>query len=122
MRRQTSAKQLIEVYPHPALIHLCRSDRRLPYKASKCSQYWPGMTASERKESLLRVWREIAERLEHEIAGAQSAISEAIRSCRSKKAAEDVIDAIVCAWVGVCFLKGSVTGFGDSAAAIWIPA
>ena len=118
----TWTKQLLEVYPHPALIRLCESERRLPYKASKCSKYWPDLTAAERRAALLRVWSEIGERLDREIAGSQAAIATAIRSCRALKSVEDVIDAIVCAWVGVCFLKRDVASFGDSTAAIWIPA
>ena len=119
--QHTDTKRLIEVYPHPALIRLCDSDRRLPYKASKCSKYWPGLTTAERRVSLLRVWEEIAQYLEGQIAGSQAAIAEAIRSCRAMKSVEDVIDAIVCAWVGVCFLQAEATSFGDSTAAIWIP-
>lgn len=120
--RYTDGKRLIEVYPHPALIRLCESDRRLPYKASKCSKYWPGVAAADRRKSLLQAWEEIAERLEGRIAGSRAAVSEAIRSCRAMKSVEDVIDAIVCAWVGVCFSNAEATSFGDSTAAIWIPA
>jgi predicted RNase H-like nuclease len=34
---------------------------------------------------------------------------------------EDALDALVCAWVGVCALNGSARAYGDDAAAIWVP-
>jgi len=37
------------------------------------------------------------------------------------KAFEDVLDAIVCAWVGACALEGCARPFGDEVSAIWIP-
>jgi hypothetical protein len=32
-----------------------------------------------------------------------------------------VVDAIVCAWVGIAVLEGRAEPFGDDDAAIWIP-
>jgi predicted RNase H-like nuclease len=37
------------------------------------------------------------------------------------KAIEDMIDALVCAWVAVKFLDGATDCFGDDIAAIWVP-
>jgi hypothetical protein len=34
---------------------------------------------------------------------------------------EDVLDAIVCAWVAVCTLEGQEQPLGDEVSAIWIP-
>lgn len=118
---KTAENQLIEVYPHPALIHLCHSDRRLEYKASKCARYWPHLPADERRKRLLDVWAQISRALEVEILGAGEILTQAMATSRSLKAVEDVIDAIVCAWVGVWFLRGSAAAFGDADAAIWIP-
>jgi predicted RNase H-like nuclease len=35
-------RQLIEVYPHPALLALLRASYRIPYKVQKSTRYWPG--------------------------------------------------------------------------------
>lgn len=37
------------------------------------------------------------------------------------KAYEDALDAVVCAWVGVCALEGRAAPFGNEESAIWIP-
>ncbi len=36
---------------------------------------------------------------------------------------EDALDAVVCAWVGACYLNGTATAYpgDDPVAAIWIP-
>jgi predicted RNase H-like nuclease len=34
---------------------------------------------------------------------------------------EDALDALVCGWVGIEYLGGRCTAFGDTAAAIWTP-
>lgn len=53
------------------------------------------------------------------------------RSCSGKrrpapkgaalKAFEDKLDAIVCAWVGICVIEHRATPFGDHDSAIWVP-
>jgi predicted RNase H-like nuclease len=40
---------------------------------------------------------------------------------REVKAHEDALDAVICAWVGVCALEDRATPFGDENSAIWIP-
>jgi predicted RNase H-like nuclease len=37
------------------------------------------------------------------------------------KTYEDALDALVSAWVGMKYLEGNATPYGDSTAAIWIP-
>jgi predicted RNase H-like nuclease len=37
------------------------------------------------------------------------------------KAFEDKLDAIICAWVGICTLDGRAQPYGDAESAIWIP-
>ncbi len=37
------------------------------------------------------------------------------------KAFEDILDAVVCAWVGACALEGRARPFGDEVSAIWFP-
>jgi predicted RNase H-like nuclease len=38
-----------------------------------------------------------------------------------RKAFEDTLDAVICAWVAVRALEGLAVPFGDDTAAIWIP-
>ena len=40
---------------------------------------------------------------------------------RALKAFEDQLDAVVCAWVGVCALEGRARAYGDAESAIWVP-
>jgi predicted RNase H-like nuclease len=37
------------------------------------------------------------------------------------KAFEDMLDAIVCAWVAICTLEKRARRFGDDNSVIWIP-
>ena len=114
---------LIEVYPHPALVELFDARKRLPYKASKVRSYWPEASPADRQTRLYSEWREIAARLDREIAGVEAVLPrlEATAKVGEIKAYEDTLDAIVCAWVATCALDGRATPFGDENAAIWIP-
>ena len=126
LTKQTGAIKLpgvIEIYPHPALVQLFDARKRLPYKASKVRSYWPEAFPADRRTRLYSQWREIAARLEREIAGVEAVLPplEATAKAWEIKAYEDTLDAIVCAWVAICALEGRVTPFGDENAAIWIP-
>ncbi|MCM2500652.1 DUF429 domain-containing protein [Neorhizobium galegae] len=37
------------------------------------------------------------------------------------EAFEDMLDAVVCAWIGACVLDGRARAYGDEASAIWVP-
>ena len=114
---------VIEVYPHPALVELAGASRRLPYKYSKTTKYWPGIARSERLDRLRGQWVEISELLERQIAGVLDALPEPAPDATGAelKAYEDALDAVVCAWVGICALEGKAVPFGDENSAIWIP-
>jgi len=114
---------LIEVYPHPALIHLCGASERLPYKVSKARAYWKGLTSSERRRRLIGVWEGILDSLEVQLSGVRSLLPLPSESSNNSqlKAFEDSLDAVVCAWVGVQALKGRARPLGDADSAIWIP-
>lgn len=114
---------LIEVYPHPALVELTGASERLPYKVSKVTTYWPLVSSSERRRRLYRQWRQIATSLEGEIAGVAAALPRLRLDKRGVelKAYEDMLDAIICAWVGICALEGRAIPYGNDDAAIWIP-
>lgn len=115
---------LIEVYPHPALVELFSANERLPYKFAKLRKYWPNFTVAERRARVRAQWREIVSRLELKITGVVDALPEPSEDTATValKAYEDMIDAVVCAWVAVCALEGKATPFGDERSAIWIPA
>jgi predicted RNase H-like nuclease len=104
-------------------VELFDARKRLPYKASKVRSYWPEAFPADRRTRLYSQWREIAARLEREIAGVEAVLPplEATSKAWEIKAYEDTLDAIVCAWVAICALEGRAMPFGDENAAIWIP-
>lgn len=114
---------LIEVYPHPALIILTEADYRLPYKIGRMRRYWPGLAPHDRRIRLLAEWRRIVAALDRQIAGsAERLIPPPIAApTYAFKAFEDALDAVICAWVGVCALEGRAEPYGDAGSAIWVP-
>lgn len=119
----SSYPALLEVYPHPALLHLMEETERLCYKTGKTRTYWPAKSVDERRFSLCHVLAKIADRLAVSISGIPMVIpeSQAVESFAALKPYEDALDALVSAWVGICYLNGQVRAYGDHNAAIWIP-
>jgi predicted RNase H-like nuclease len=115
------AGALIEVYPHVALLALAQVERRLPYKAAKTGIYWKVVPIRERRSRLIRQWRDIVRLLESHIDGIDLILPNEEASVKTLKAAEDKIDALVCAWVGSLYLDGQAIALGDLTSAIWIP-
>jgi predicted RNase H-like nuclease len=118
-----STPGLIEVFPHPALVELASAEQRLPYKAGKVGKYWPTLGRGERRDRLYRQWNEIVSLLDSEIKGVKDKFAELPLDAwgYEPKAFEDRLDAVVCAWVAICALKGQARAFGDEESAIWIP-
>ncbi len=114
---------LVEVYPHPALVELASARERLRYKLSRARKNWPGLSAKERREQVVSLWQDIATRLDREMAGVCAAlpVPRADAPTIELKAHEDMLDAVVCAWVGICVLEGRAQPYGDRISAIWIP-
>lgn len=114
---------LIEVYPHPALIELTNAERRLPYKEGKIGKYWPDLSVHDRRVKLLEQWSIIVAHLELHIGGVAAVLQPPASQVpkRTLKAFEDALDAVVCAWVGICALEGRAFPFGDENSAIWVP-
>lgn len=115
---------LIEVYPHPALIEFATAHQRLPYKYGKRSKYWPGELSLVRKANIWREMRSIATLMDNEIMGVERALPPLeweTASGSDWKAYEDMLDAVICAAVGICVLEGRAVPFGDASSAIWIP-
>jgi predicted RNase H-like nuclease len=118
-----AAHGLIEAYPHPALVELTSAPERLPYKAKKIGKYWPELNAAERRIQLFRKWDEIVIALDREIDGVADALPkvQTQASGAALKAYEDALDAVICAWIGICALTGTALPYGDDNSAIWIP-
>lgn len=117
------SRGIIEVYPHPALVELAIAPIRLPYKVSRVRSYWPLAKPVERRRRLYEIWSEIVSLLDAQIAGVAAVLPELPLDAGTVelKAYEDSLDAVVCAWVGICALEGKGRPFGDENSAIWIP-
>lgn len=114
---------LIEVYPHPALVELAGSARRLPYKLQRSATYWRERTPVERRMLLRAQWANIVAMLEPRLEGVAAALPPPVDDAPLAvlKSYEDMLDAIVCAWVAVSALSGEAVPYGDQESAIWVP-
>jgi predicted RNase H-like nuclease len=116
---------LAEVYPHPALLHLLGKDFRFKYKIGRASEYWPEKSPADRRRRIVKNWNKILDQLSLTINKIDLPLPskndlEHLAST-SLKRYEDAIDALVCGWVGIKYLEGDCTAYGDESAAIWIP-
>jgi len=120
-----AAPALIECYPHVALLALLKPNYRVPYKVSRSGKYWKAekLTRSERIERLLKQFQEIKNGLNKHISGIPDVIPEPseLSTLASLKPAEDMLDGLICAWIGIEHLEGRTVGLGDDTAAIWVP-
>jgi predicted RNase H-like nuclease len=121
--QRPTGQSLIEVYPHPALLRLLGDNERLKYKANKTSQYWKRESLENRRNRLLSVWARILDALKLQIGSIPHDIPKDAgdHSLNYLKRFEDALDALVCAWVGIMFIEGKATAFGDEESAIWVP-
>ena len=117
------AHRLLEVYPHPALLALLRRSYRVPYKVGKARRYWPSLTAAGRIGALLSEFSAIHDALVPVFGpiGVPLPLASNVTALSLLKRYEDVLDALVCAWVGVRYVQGTATALGDDTAAIWCP-
>ena len=116
--------QLVEVYPHPALLSLLNRPTRVAYKVSKSSRYWPGMSVKERLALLLAEFRSIDAELRKVFGSFDMMLpsADSVSRLSHLKRYEDALDALVCCWVGTLYAGGQATALGDETAAIWCPA
>jgi len=123
LTKEVGVPGLLEVYPHPALVELMRAERRLPYKQGKARNYWPSETPAGRRIKLFETWQSIIDGLDQEIAGASNflLLPSPQAPAWQLKAFEDMLDAVICAWIGICVYEGTTIPFGDDSSAIWIP-
>ena len=120
---QPTGSALIEVYPHTALVELIGSAWRWEYKVSNAGKYWREEKPVARRRKLFTVWRHIIDHLDNEIAGTAASLilPDPDAPIKTLKAFEDRLDAVVCAWVGICVLEGKAKPLGDDDSAIWSP-
>ena len=120
-----AAPALIECYPHVALLALLKRNYRVPYKVSRSGQYWKAdqLSRRERIERLLKQFQEIQDGLNKHISGIPNFIPEPseVSTLASLKPVEDMLDGLICTWIGIEHLEGRTVGLGDHTAAIWIP-
>lgn len=116
-----SGRQVLEVYPHIAVMRLLRESYRVPYKIARARQYWPDLGASERRERIRVNLARILAALNEQIADIPLILPPPETGNAALKRFEDAIDAVVCAYVGTRFLQGDCKSFGDHTAAIWVP-
>jgi predicted RNase H-like nuclease len=116
---------LADVFPHTALLTVLDASYRVPYKVDKAPRYcptkkWPSLSVSDRRSKILAEWRRILDALSRTISDIVLRLPDAGSNATLKRY-EDVLDALVCAWVGIAYLKGRAVPYGDAAAAIWSP-
>lgn len=87
---------LLEVYPHPALLHLMEEKERLCYKTGKTRTYWPAKSVEERRTSLSHVLAKITESLSLSISNIPMVIPapQDIESFAALKPYEDALDPL----------------------------
>ena len=108
-----------------ALLALLKRDYRLPYKVSRSGQYWKAekLTRSERIERLLEQFQAIKAGLDQHISDIPDFIPtpSEVTTLASLKPVEDMLDGLICAWIGIEHIEGRTVGLGDHTAAIWVP-
>jgi predicted RNase H-like nuclease len=119
----TAPKKMIEVYPHVALLRLMNASYRVPYKISKSRQYMPQTPLRERSKLLREEMARILWALHAHISNIDLLLPqpEDLRSLSALKSYEDMIDALVCCWMGILMVTGEAVPLGDEDSAIWVP-
>ena len=118
-------ENIIETYPHPAILQLIPDlDCRLQYKTNRAHKYWSDKTASERIE-LLKVNMNMLKSaiIKNNIILPNDFFFDNVTVKSKLKPFEDMLDALVCAWVGIIFKnqRNSIVGYGNEDSKIWIP-
>ena len=99
---------------------LMRAERRVAYKVGRTHQDVPVAT---RWATFVRVFQAIVSELGNDIddVGLHMTWPTEAVPLSKLKPLEDMIDAVVCAWVGIQILRGEARPHGDDNAAIWLP-
>lgn len=113
---------LIETYPHPAILGLLNIKERLCYKVGRRRKYWPNEGPSQRKSKLCAELSKLKDEL-----SCQGFNTSAVKigeelPLRLLKSAEDMLDALVCAWVAVKVISADARPVSeDKTSTIWLP-
>lgn len=117
--------QFVETYPHVVIIEMLELDYRLPYKVDKMTSYWPNLDNNERYKKLCSAMEILRNGMIERIDGLAEMLPEPSmllgQPKRVWKKYEDILDALVCAWLGCEYLSGRAVAYGDATSAIWVP-
>lgn len=114
-------RQVIEVYPHIAVMRLLDENYRVPYKIARARQYWPQAAPQRRLANIRRNLARILGALEKRIRHIPLELPPANARPSELKRFEDALDGVVCAWIGARYREGKCASYGDENAAIWVP-
>lgn len=120
MRSPTNEKALLETYPHPAVVDLLHADYRVKYKVGKIRKYWPELAPDARRREVAKNLFNIIGVIER-LMGPCGLSPNETNTLATLKRIEDVVDALICCWVGICWLEGRAHPYGDDEAVIWLP-
>ena len=90
----------------------CPPDAKAKAARSKTLTYWPGRSKSDRLKLLLNSWHEIIVPRQGEFGYLSFEPPKSFTSLASLKPYEDMLDAIICCWIGACFFGGAAEPFG----------
>jgi predicted RNase H-like nuclease len=125
LQKRWATAELIEVYPHPAILTLLKSHFRLPYKVTRTVKYWPALRWSRvaRFRLVHGALSLLLQGLTRQIQGINISLPPLSGPVNftALKPFEDTLDALVCAWAGAEHLAGRTLAFGDADATIWVP-
>jgi predicted RNase H-like nuclease len=91
----------------------------------KRSRFWPNLSPKQRLRKIVENLLELRGRLSDGICNVDEFLPDLDRNAdyttKFLKSYEDLIDAVICALVGMRFAEGQAVPFGDEAGVIWIP-
>jgi predicted RNase H-like nuclease len=114
-------RQLIEVYPHIAVMQLLDENYRVPYKIARAAKYWPDLTPAVRRLKIRANFGRLLKALEGQFGDTPLALPSRTAGPGELKRFEDALDGVVCCWIGTQYLEGKCRAYGDENAAIWAP-
>lgn len=124
---EIASLNLIEVYPHSAIIEYFELDYRYEYKVSKKNSYksFKLLSPENRLIKLITNLNWLINKLSIRV----SNIADYIKpldinqkySTRELKGLEDLIDSIICSLVGLDYMNNNAIAYGKDDGAIWVP-
>lgn len=124
---EISDYNLIEVYPHTAIIEYFKLDYRYEYKVSKKNSYksFKPLKPDERLKKLIRNLNWLIKKLSLKVENIYEYIPlldvDYKYKIRELKGVEDLIDSIICSLVGIDYIEDNIVAYGKEDGAIWVP-